>query len=36
MNANMARSHRWKLPVVVMATSKTAAAGTETYGVTPK
>ena len=35
MKANMARSHFWKLPVAMIATSATAAMGTETYSETP-
>jgi len=36
MNKNKALSHRRKLPLAVMAASRTAATGTETYGLTPK
>ena len=36
MNANIARSQRGKLPLAVIATSMTAATGTEMYGLTWK
>ena len=36
MNANIARSQRRKLPLSGDATSRTAAIGTEMYGLTPK
>ena len=36
MKTNMKRSQRRKLPVAVMATSRTAAIGTEMYSLTPK
>ena len=36
MKTNMNRSHRRKLPVAVMATSPTAAMGTERYSLIPK
>ena len=36
MKMNMNRSHRRKLPVAVMATSATAAIGTEMYSLIPK
>ena len=36
MKRNMNRSQRRKLPVAVMATSRTAARGTEMYSLIPK
>ena len=36
MKANIACSHRRKLPLAVIATSTSAATGTEMYGQTPK
>ena len=36
MNSSIARSHRRKLPLVVMRTSTAAAIGTAMYLLTPK
>ena len=36
MNRKMARSQRAKLPLAVIAMSRTAVSGTEMYGLTPK